>query len=178
MRTGWKSSSRTWAARSGRGRTPGRWSIPKGEYDGAEDPLAAARREFEEEIGSPAPDGPVADLGEQRQPGGKIIVTYAVEGDLDLAGFRSNTFTMEWPRGSGQVQEFPEMDRAEWMSLGRAADMLVKGQVPILDALRAHLAGLIRSGVDQGWTMFELATARTGRRPAACGFASSCQSCW
>jgi predicted NUDIX family NTP pyrophosphohydrolase len=81
----------------------------------------------------------VADLGEQRQSGGKIIVTYAVEGDLDLAGFRSNTFTMEWPRGSGQVREFPEVDRAEWMSLGRAAEMLVLGQVPILEALREHL---------------------------------------
>jgi predicted NUDIX family NTP pyrophosphohydrolase len=115
------------------------WSIPKGEYDETEEPLAAARREFEEEIGSPAPEGAVAELGERRQPGGKIIVTYAVEGDLDLAGFRSNTFTMEWPRGSGQVQEFPEMDRAEWMSLSRASEMLVKGQVPILDVLRAHV---------------------------------------
>ena len=117
------------------------WSIPKGEYDDAEEPLAAARREFEEEIGSPAPPGAVAELGEQRQPGGKVIVTYAVEGDLDLSGFRSNTFTMEWPRGSGQVREFPEMDRAEWMSLRRASEMLVKGQVPILDALREHLRG-------------------------------------
>jgi predicted NUDIX family NTP pyrophosphohydrolase len=68
-------------------------------------------------------------------------VTYAVEGDLDLSGFRSNTFSMEWPRGSGQVREFPELDRAEWMSLSRAADMLVKGQVPIIDALREHLRG-------------------------------------
>ena len=84
-----------WARKNARA-----WSIPKGEYDGTEEPLAAARREFEEEIGSPAPEGAVADLGEQRQSGGKIIVTYAVEGDLDLAGFRSNTFTMEWPRGS------------------------------------------------------------------------------
>ena len=117
------------------------WSIPKGEYEAAEDPLAAARREFEEETGSPAPQGPVADLGEQRQPGGKVIVTYAVEGDLDLSGFRSNTFTMEWPRGSGQIREFPEIDRAEWMSLGRASEMLVTGQIPILDALRAHLRG-------------------------------------
>jgi predicted NUDIX family NTP pyrophosphohydrolase len=123
-----------WARKNARA-----WSIPKGEYDETEDPLDAARREFEEEIGSPAPPGAVAALGEQHQSGGKIIVTYAVEGDLDLAGFRSNTFTMEWPRGSGQVQEFPEMDRAEWMSLDRAADMLVKGQVPILDALREHL---------------------------------------
>ncbi len=117
------------------------WSIPKGEYEAAEDPLAAARREFEEEIGSPAPQGDVADLGEQRQSGGKVIVTYAVEGDLDLSGFRSNTFTMEWPRGSGQIREFPEIDRAEWMSLGRASEMLVTGQIPILDALRAHLRG-------------------------------------
>jgi len=117
------------------------WSIPKGEYDASEEPLAAARREFEEETGSPAPPGEVANLGEQRQPGGKVIVTYAVEGDLDLAGFRSNTFALEWPRGSGQVREFPELDRAEWMSLGRASDMLVKGQVPIIDALREHLRG-------------------------------------
>ena len=117
------------------------WSIPKGEYEAAEDPRAAARREFEEEIGAPAPQGEVADLGEQRQPGGKVIVTYAVEGDLDLSGFRSNTFSMEWPRGSGQIKEFPEIDRAEWMSLGRASEMLVKGQVPILDALCAHLRG-------------------------------------
>jgi predicted NUDIX family NTP pyrophosphohydrolase len=123
-----------WARKDARG-----WSIPKGEYDGAEEPLAAARREFEEEIGSPAPEGPVAELGEQRQSGGKIILTYAVEGDLDLAGFRSNTFSMEWPRGSGQIQEFPEMDRAEWMSLSRASDLLVLGQVPILEALREHL---------------------------------------
>jgi predicted NUDIX family NTP pyrophosphohydrolase len=123
-----------WARKNARA-----WSIPKGEYDGTEEPLAAARREFEEEIGSPAPGGAAADLGEQRQSGGKIIITYAVEGDLDLAGFRSNTFTMEWPRGSGQVKEFPEVDRAEWMSLGRAADMLVLGQVPILEALREHL---------------------------------------
>jgi predicted NUDIX family NTP pyrophosphohydrolase len=115
------------------------WSIPKGEYDGSEAPLAAARREFEEEIGSPAPAGPVTDLGELRQPGGKVIATFAVEGDLNLSGFRSNSFTMEWPRGSGQVREFPELDRAEWMSLGRASEMLVKGQVPILEALRAHL---------------------------------------
>jgi predicted NUDIX family NTP pyrophosphohydrolase len=115
------------------------WSIPKGEYDSTEDPLAAARREFEEEIGSPAPQGAVLYLGEQRQPGGKVIVTYAVEGDVDLSGFRSNTFAMEWPRGSGRIQEFPEVDRAEWMSISRAREMLVKGQVPILDALQDRL---------------------------------------
>ena len=85
-------------------------------------------------------------LGEQRQPSGKIITTYAVQGDLDLSGFRSNTFTMEWPPRSGQVQEFPEMDRAEWMTAERAAEKLVKGQVPILDALRAHAVPAPRSG--------------------------------
>ena len=115
------------------------WSIPKGEYLHDEDSLAAARREFEEEMGSPPPNGDLIDLGEQRQPSGKIIVTYAVEGDFDLTGFRSNTFAMEWPPRSGQVQEFPEMDRAEWMTTERAAEKLVKGQVPILAELRARV---------------------------------------
>lgn len=112
------------------------WSIPKGEYeDGNEEPLAAARREFTEEIGAPPPDGEVTELGECRQPSGKIIVTYAIEGDFDLARFHSNTFELEWPKGSGVMREFPEVDRAEWMSLDRASGMLVKGQVPIIDAL-------------------------------------------
>ena len=115
------------------------WSIPKGEYLDDEDSLAAARREFEEEMGSPPPSGDVIDLGEQRQPSGKIILTYAVEGDFDLTGFRSNTFAMEWPPRSGRVQEFPEMDRAEWMTTERAAEKLVKGQVPILAELRARV---------------------------------------
>ena len=115
------------------------WSIPKGEYLDDEDSLAAARREFEEEMGSPPPSGDVIDLGEQRQPSGKIIITYAVEGDFDLTGFRSNTFAMEWPPRSGRVQEFPEMDRAEWMTTERAAEKLVKGQVPILAELGARV---------------------------------------
>jgi predicted NUDIX family NTP pyrophosphohydrolase len=123
-----------WASKDDRA-----WSIPKGECKEGEDPLATARREFEEELGSPPPDGDVISLGEQRQPSGKVITTYAVQGDFDLSGFRSNTFAMEWPRGSGKVQEFPEMDRAEWMTIGRAAEKLVKGQVPILDALRERL---------------------------------------
>lgn len=115
------------------------WSIPKGECEEGEDSLATARREFEEELGSPPPDGDVISLGEQRQPSGKVITTYAVQGDFDLSGFQSNTFAMEWPRGSGRVQEFPEMDQAEWMTIGTAAGKLVKGQVPILDALRERL---------------------------------------
>ena len=76
-----------WARRDARA-----WSIPKGEYEDSEDPLTAARREFTEEMGSPPPDGPLISLGERRQPSGKVITTYAVEGDFDLAGFRSNTF--------------------------------------------------------------------------------------
>jgi predicted NUDIX family NTP pyrophosphohydrolase len=112
------------------------WSIPKGECEEGEESLATARREFEEELGSPPPDGDVISLGEQRQSSGKVITTYAVQGDVDLSGFRSNTFTMEWPPRSGQIREFPEMDRAEWMSIERASQKLVRGQVPILDALR------------------------------------------
>jgi predicted NUDIX family NTP pyrophosphohydrolase len=114
------------------------WSIPKGEYDG-EEPLAAARREFAEEMGEAAPGGEITELGECKQPGGKVITTYAVEGDFDLRKFRSNTFEIEWPRGSGRMREFPEVDRAEWMSLDRAAEMLVKGQVPIIEALKGRL---------------------------------------
>lgn len=115
------------------------WSIPKGEYEDGEEPMAAARREFAEEMGGPAPDGELTELGDCRQPSGKVITTYAVEGDFDLSRFHSNTFELEWPKGSGVMREFPEIDRAEWMSLGRAADMLVKGQVPILEALRQRV---------------------------------------
>ena len=115
------------------------WSIPKGEYEPPEQALAAARREFEEEMGSPAPAGPYLELGEAKQSSGKIITTFAVPGDFDLAGFASNLFEMEWPRGSGRVQQFPEMDRAAWFDLDQAAIKLVKGQVPILHALTAAL---------------------------------------
>jgi predicted NUDIX family NTP pyrophosphohydrolase len=121
-------------------RDAGAWSIPKGECEDGEDPLATARREFAEELGTAAPGGEPVALGEFRQPSGKVIISYAIRGDVDLAGFRSNTFALEWPRGSGVIQEFPEMDRAEWMTAERAAGKLVKGQVPILDALRERLA--------------------------------------
>lgn len=116
------------------------WSIPKGEYEDAEDPKAAAFREFEEEMGSPPPAGEVVEMGEFRQPSGKIITTYAVEGDFELSGFHSNTFEMEWPKGSGTMQEFPEVDRADWVTPDRAGVLLVKGQVPIIERLRASVA--------------------------------------
>jgi predicted NUDIX family NTP pyrophosphohydrolase len=116
------------------------WSIPKGEYEAPEEPRAAARREFEEEMGSPAPDGDYLELGNARQSSGKIVTTFAVQGDFDVTTFVSNEFELEWPRGSGRLQSFPEMDRAGWFDLDEAAAKLVKGQLPILDALTAALA--------------------------------------
>lgn len=113
----------------------GAWSIPKGEYTDDEDPWHAARREFEEELGKPPPDGPRIDFPPLKQPSGKIIAAFAVLGDLDLAGTVSNTFTVEWPKGSGNVREYPEIDRAEWFSVTEARSKLLKGQRPLLDQL-------------------------------------------
>jgi len=113
----------------------GAWSIPKGEYTDDEDPWHAARREFEEELGKPPPDGPRIDFPPLKQPSGKIIAAFAVRGDLDLAGTVSNTFTVEWPKGSGNVREYPEIDRAEWFSVTEARSKLLKGQRPLLDQL-------------------------------------------
>jgi predicted NUDIX family NTP pyrophosphohydrolase len=97
------------------------WSIPKGEYDDSdEEPLAAARREFEEELGSPPPDGNAIPLGEVKQSSGKLVVAWAVEGDFDPTKIESNTFTTEWPPRSGRTAEFPEIDRAEWVDLATA----------------------------------------------------------
>ena len=116
------------------------WSIPKGEYGDDEDALAAARREFAEETGSAPPEGEALALGEVRQSGGKRVVAWALAGDLDPATVRSNTFVMEWPPRSGRQQEFPEIDRAEWFGLGTARSKVVKGQVPLLDALEQKLS--------------------------------------
>src|SRR5918993_854386 len=93
----------------------GAWSIPKGEYEPSEDPLEVALREFEEELGAEPPDSTDAlPLGELRQPSGKVVSAWAVEGDLDVSDVRSNLFEMEWPPRSGRTQEFPEVDRAGW----------------------------------------------------------------
>jgi predicted NUDIX family NTP pyrophosphohydrolase len=118
----------------------GAWSIPKGEYDDAEDPLACARREFAEELGSPPPDGtePVA-LGEVRQKGGKVVVAWAIEGDIDADAITSNTFTMEWPPRSGAMREFPEVDRAGWFALDAAREKILPAQAPLLDRLAERL---------------------------------------
>jgi predicted NUDIX family NTP pyrophosphohydrolase len=111
----------------------GAWTIPKGIYDQNEDPLAAAKREFEEETGMKI-DGHFLDLGEFRQPGGKIISAWAVETDFNAADVKSNLFEMEWPPKSGKRQLFPEIDRGAWYDLGSARQKILRGQVRILDA--------------------------------------------
>jgi len=115
----------------------GAWTIPKGEYEPGEDPLAAALREFAEEIGTPVPATEFADLGEVRQSGGKIVRAWAAQGDLDPATAVSNTFEMEWPPGSGKRQTFPELDRVDWFELDAASAKVVVAQRAFVDRLRA-----------------------------------------
>jgi predicted NUDIX family NTP pyrophosphohydrolase len=111
------------------------WSIPKGEYEPGEDPFAAAQREFEEELGSAPPEAEYRELGTVRQPGGKQVTVWAAEADFDAAAAVSNTFELEWPRGSGQRRTFPEIDRASWFTIEVARDKLVKGQRAFVDGL-------------------------------------------
>ncbi|GAB3590653.1 NUDIX domain-containing protein [Angustibacter peucedani] len=113
----------------------GAWSVPKGELEPGEEPLAAARREFVEELGIDVPDGEVHDLGEVRQSSGKVVTVWALEGDLDVGAVVPGTFELEWPPRSGRVQEFPEIDRAAWLDVDTARTKLVKGQRPFLDRL-------------------------------------------
>jgi predicted NUDIX family NTP pyrophosphohydrolase len=115
------------------------WSIPKGEIDEDEQPLAAARREFAEELGLAPPAGDPIDLGEVRQSGGKLVSVWAIEGDLDPADVVPGTFQVEWPPRSGQLREFPELDRVEWLDVDTAADKLVTAQRVFLDRLTASL---------------------------------------
>jgi predicted NUDIX family NTP pyrophosphohydrolase len=116
----------------------GAWSIPKGLYDEGEDALAAAKREFEEETGS-VPAGTFIELGAFRLPSSKVLRIWAVEGDFDLATFKSNVFEMEWPPKSGRRQEFPEADRAGWFGPGEALRKITKGQVPVVLTLLEQL---------------------------------------
>ncbi len=111
------------------------WSIPKGEYAAGEDPFTAAKREFEEEMGSPPPPAEYRDLGSISQPGGKLVTAWAAEADFDAAGAVSNTFELEWPPRSGSIQSFPEIDRAEWFTADVARVKLVKGQRLLIDRL-------------------------------------------
>jgi predicted NUDIX family NTP pyrophosphohydrolase len=116
----------------------GAWTIPKGEFDPAEEPLEAARREFAEEMGS-AVQGDFWPLAPVRQAGGKTVYAWAVEGDFDPGTLRSNTFPLEWPRGSGRMRQVPEVDRAAWFSPEEARTRILKGQAPLLDELDARL---------------------------------------
>lgn len=110
------------------------WSIPKGLCEPGENPLETARREFAEETGFAA-DGDFISLGRIKQPSAKVIHAWALEGDLDTDKIRSNTFTMEWPRNSGRIQEYPEVDKGAWYDLETARRKIFKGQLPFLDRL-------------------------------------------
>jgi predicted NUDIX family NTP pyrophosphohydrolase len=122
-------------------RDAGAWSIPKGEHEPDEEPLAAARREFEEELGTAPPDGPPLELGEIRQKGGKVVRAWRLEGDLDPAGVVSNTFELEWPPRSGRRLQVPEVDRAEWFSLEEARRRINPAQVELLQRLAEAVGG-------------------------------------
>jgi len=118
----------------------GAWSIPKGEYEDGADPLATAFREFEEEIGvRPQPESELIPLGEVRQAGGKVVTAWAFEGNCDETAIRSNTFSIEWPKGSGRMREYPEIDRAGWFRMAEAREKILQGQVGFLDKLSATL---------------------------------------
>lgn len=115
------------------------WSIPKGEYLDDEDPWVAAQREFAEEMGTPAPSADYVRLGTFRQPSGKHITVFTAESDFAPERIESNTFSLEWPKGSGIVRSYPEIDAAAWTRESVARTKLVRGQLPVLDALIQHL---------------------------------------
>jgi len=117
----------------------GAWSIPKGEYDDDEEPLAAAQREFAEELGS-LPAGAVTPLGEIRQKAGKAVTAFALEGDFDCASFKCNSFEIEWPPRSGKRASFPEIDQAQWFSLDEARVRINPAQAELIGRLEAALA--------------------------------------
>lgn len=118
----------------------GAWTIPKGEVDTDEDAAAAAAREFAEELGSPPPAQPWLDLGEIRQKAGKRVRAFAAEGDLDAGSVVSNEVEVEWPRSSGRIVRFPEIDQARWVVPAEATELLNPAQVVLLDRLRDELA--------------------------------------
>lgn len=121
-------------------RDEGAWSIPKGEIEANETPQDVARREFQEEIGQPAPDGDFTPLGSIRQAGGKVVHAWALQGDLDVDDVQSETFEMEWPPRSGKKQAFPEVDRAEWFDLHTARQKILPAQVTFIDRLENELS--------------------------------------
>ena len=118
----------------------GAWFIPKGELEEGEQPLSAAMREFREELGCEPPSGEPLELGTVKNKSGKLIYAWALQGDINLADFKSNTFTLEWPPRSGKMREFPELDRAAFFALADAAPKLHSAELPLLERLRALLA--------------------------------------
>jgi predicted NUDIX family NTP pyrophosphohydrolase len=118
----------------------GAWSIPKGEFEEGEEPREAAIREFQEETGI-APRGNFIELSPLKQSSGKTIYAWALEMDC-TAAIKSNSFSLEWPKGSGRIESFPEIDRAAWFSVEEARTKLVQGQVPFLNQLLARLPQL------------------------------------
>jgi predicted NUDIX family NTP pyrophosphohydrolase len=121
-------------------RDAGAWSVPKGEIEEGEDAWDVARREFEEETGHPAPDGASIELGEITQKGGKVVVAWGLEGDLDPATAQSNTFPFEWPPKSARYITIPEIDRVEWFSPDEARLRIKDTQIPFIDRLLEALA--------------------------------------
>lgn len=122
-------------------RDAGGWSVPKGEYEPDEGAITAACREFEEELGLSVPPGEFVELGEIRQSGGKLVTVFALSGDLDPSHVIPGTFEMEWPKGSGKIQTFPEIDRVAWFNLAEAETKVVAAQRPFLNRLAEHLRG-------------------------------------
>jgi predicted NUDIX family NTP pyrophosphohydrolase len=120
-------------------RDVGSWSIPKGQFDADEDPLAAAKREFEEETGFKV-EGKFKELTPVRQRNNKLVYAWAIEGDCDAALARSNTFPLEWPPRSGITREFPEIDRAAWYPIKEAREKIFDGQIGLLDELEKVLS--------------------------------------
>jgi predicted NUDIX family NTP pyrophosphohydrolase len=121
-------------------RDAGVWTIPKGEPEPGEDLEATARREFAEELGLAVPAGPLTPLGEITQKGGKVVTAWALEGDLDPAAVVPGTFEMEWPKGSGRIGTFPEVDRAAWWTPAECAEKIVPAQLELVARLAAHLS--------------------------------------
>jgi predicted NUDIX family NTP pyrophosphohydrolase len=117
----------------------GAWSIPKGEFADGEEPLEAAKREFQEETSFPI-DGTFIPLNPVKQPGGKTVYAWAVESDIDAGAIRSNTFSTGWPKGSAKTKSFPEIDRADWFDLATAKAKILKGQLGLLEQLSRKLS--------------------------------------
>lgn len=118
----------------------GSWSIPKGEFDDGSEPLAAALRELAEETGLEADGSDAIELGSVKQKNGKVVHAWALECEFDISMLKSNTFEMEWPRGSGVMREYPEVDRAEWFRIQDAKAKALPAQVPLIERLLEHLA--------------------------------------